>query len=51
MNTRMLKIARRLWANPDAPTHINRANARKWARAIRQLGENWLLAKPVERRA
>lgn len=32
------------------PEHINRANQRKWVRAVLMLGEKWLLAKKVERR-
>lgn len=50
MNTKMLKVARRLWNVPDCPREINRANARKWARSLRQLGDRWLLASPVQRK-
>lgn len=50
MNTKMLKVARRLWNVDGVPDQINRANARKWARSVRQLGDRWLLAQPVTRK-
>jgi hypothetical protein len=50
MNTQLLRRARELWSNPLAPKEINRANLRKWIRAKRTLGPNWLLAQPVERK-
>jgi hypothetical protein len=34
-----------------APRHIQRHNVRAWARAVRLLGDKWLIAKPLERRA
>jgi hypothetical protein len=49
VNTKMLKLARLLWSCPDVPREINRANAIKWIRSIRQLGDRWLLAKTVGR--
>ena len=49
MNTKMLKMARRLWNVDYLPKDINRANARKWVRSVRILGDKWLLAKKVER--
>ena len=45
----MLKMARRLWNVDYLPKDINRANARKWVRSVRILGDKWLLAKKVER--
>jgi hypothetical protein len=51
MNTKMLKLARRLWNVPGCPRELNRANARKWVRSLRTLGDHWLLARPVEKRA
>ncbi len=51
MNTSMLTRARELWFRDYLPDHICRANARKWARSLRVLGDKWLLAKPVERSA
>lgn len=49
MNIKMLKMARRLWNVDYLPKDINRANARKWVRSVRILGDKWLLAKKVER--
>lgn len=51
MKTEALKHVRQLWSNPLAPREINRANQIKWVRAIRQLGDRWLLAQPVGRKA
>ena len=50
MKTQTLKHVRQLWSNPLAPQSINRANQRKWVKAIRQLGDRWLLAQQVERK-
>jgi len=50
MKTCMLTKARRLWANTDAPKETNRANMREWVRAMRAIGDKWLMAKPVHRR-
>lgn len=49
MKTEMLKMARRLFNVSYVPQEINRANQRKWARSVKQLGSNWLLAKYVGR--
>lgn len=51
MNTRMLKHVRQLWNVSHVPQEINRANQRKWVRSVRMLGDKWLLAKHVERKA
>ncbi len=51
MNTSALRRVRKLFNVPHVPPHINRHNQRQWVRSIRQLGDRWLLAKPVERRA
>jgi len=51
MPTSILARARRLWNNPLAPAHINRHNQLAWARSVARLGDRWLLAKPIERRA
>lgn len=50
MNTKMLKVARRLWNVDGVPAQLNRANARKWVRSLRGLGNRWLLAAPVQRK-
>lgn len=49
MKTEMLKRARRLYNVPYVPREINRANQLKWARSVKRLGDNWLLAKYVGR--
>ena len=49
MNTRMLRRARTLWASGNRQT--DRHNQRAWVRAIRRLGDKWLLAKHVTRRS
>ncbi len=47
-----LQQARRLWSNPTVPRELNRANARKWVKAVRALGSRWVYARnqarPVE---
>ena len=50
MNTRLLTRARRHFCHPLAPRHTARHNMREWVRAVRLLGDKWLLAKPLERR-
>lgn len=49
MKTKMLSMARRLYNVPYMPREINRANQLKWARSVKMLGDNWLLAKQVGR--
>ena len=49
MKTEMLKMARRLFNVDYMPREINRANQLKWARSVKMLGSNWLLAKNVGR--
>lgn len=51
MDTRMLKHVRQLWNTPFVPQEVNRANQRKWVQSVRRLGDKWLLAKQVERKA
>jgi len=41
--------ARQIYNNDMVPEHINRHNQRKWVRAVLQLGDRWLIAKPIER--
>lgn len=48
MKTKMLTKARQLWATGD--TRLDRRNQLEWVRAIRLLGDKWLLAKYVERK-
>ena len=42
-----LRQARRLFANDQTPRHTQRHNIRQWARALRLLGDKWLLARPT----
>ncbi len=49
MNTARLKQARKLWNNRLCDPSLNRANQRKWVRAVRAIGSNWLLAGQVPR--
>ena len=49
MKTKMLTKARTLWNTGN--TRLDRRNQRAWVRAIRRLGDKWLLAKHVERQA
>lgn len=45
----MLKRAKELWCIDYIPYHQQRANIRAWVRAIRVVGNNWLLLKNVKR--
>jgi len=45
MDTTYLRIARRLWCVDYLSSQTNRANMRRWVRALRVVGGNWLLAK------
>ena len=51
MNTTRLRQARRHFVHPMAPASVARHNMRAWVRALRMLGDRWLLAHPMERRA
>ena len=50
MNTEMLKMSRRLWNSSLVPNEINRSNQIKWVRAIKLLGDKWLMKQQVQRR-
>lgn len=50
MNAALLRRARQHFVHSMAPRHIQRANMRSWVRALRMLGDKWLLARPMERR-
>lgn len=45
-----LRRVRRIWMRPGVPRELGRANARKWVRAMRILGDRWLFAVPVQRK-
>jgi hypothetical protein len=49
MNTRFLKRVRAMFATYDAPPEVIRSYQRQWVRSVRRLGNNWLVAKPIER--
>jgi hypothetical protein len=49
MNTTYLKKVRCLFATYDAPPETIRYYQRQWVRAIRRLGDKWLLAQHVQR--
>jgi hypothetical protein len=48
MNTKILRRARALWASGDR--RLDRHNQRAWVRALRRLGDKWLLAQHVPRK-
>jgi hypothetical protein len=49
MNTRFLSHVRRIFASYDAPPATIRYYQRQWIRSIRRLGDNWLVAKQIQR--
>lgn len=51
MKTEALKRVRALFDHPDVPSHIRRHNQRQWVKSVRFLGDKWLLAKQVSKRA
>jgi hypothetical protein len=49
MNTRFLRHVRKIFATYDAPPETIRSYQRQWVRSIRNLGDNWLVAKQIKR--
>jgi hypothetical protein len=50
MNTEQLRRkARQLYNNKLVSQEVNQYNQRKWVRSVLQLGDRWLVAKPIER--
>ena len=49
MNTTKLKYVRQLFQTYDASPQTIRSYQRQWVRSVRYLGDNWLLAKKVQR--
>ena len=45
MDITYLRIARRLWCVDYISYQENRANMRKWIKAIRMVGDKWLLSR------
>lgn len=51
MNIQRIRQAIRLWKTPGVPRHVWRHNVRAWLRMIDLLGDKWLFAKPITRKA
>ena len=51
MNTCFLKKVRTLWNVDYVPKEQNRHNQLQWVRSVRMLGDKWLLAQHVQRKA
>ena len=49
MNTHYLIRVRRIFSTYDAPPEVIRAYQKQWVKSVRQLGDKWLVAKPIER--
>jgi hypothetical protein len=50
MQTEQLRRkARQLYNNKLVSQEVNQYNQRKWVRSVLQLGDRWLVAKPIER--
>ena len=49
MNTHYLTQVRRIFRTYDAPPEVIRAYQKQWVKSVRQLGDKWLVAKPIER--
>lgn len=49
MNTKFLKRVRAIFSSYDAPPEVIRSYQRQWVRSVRRLGDNWLIAKQVQR--
>lgn len=45
MNVQALRRVRKLFSTDYVSPEVNRAHQRKWVRAIRFLGDRWLLAQ------
>lgn len=50
MNTAALKRVREMFAVDYVPKHTQRHNQKQWVKSVRQLGDRWLLAKPINYR-
>jgi hypothetical protein len=49
MNTTLLRHAQQLFKTYNASPEVIRSYQLKWARSVHQLGDKWLLAKPITR--
>ena len=50
MKIKMLVHVRELFNVDYVPRSTNRHNQRQWIKSVRTLGDNWLLAKHIERK-
>tara|TARA_R110000868_G_scaffold7020_4_gene38561 strand:+ start:770 stop:946 length:177 start_codon:yes stop_codon:yes gene_type:complete len=50
MNIQALTVVRKMYNVDYVPASTNRYNQRQWVRALRILGDNWLLKKQVSRK-
>jgi len=50
MNTTALSMARRLFQIAGVPASTQRHNIRSWVRSVRQLGDKWLIANPMDKK-
>ena len=49
MNTRFLTHVRKIFSTYDAPPQVIRGYQKQWVKSVRNLGDKWLVAKPIER--
>jgi len=49
MNTKLLIHVRRIFASYDAPPETIRYYQKQWVKSVRNLGDNWLVAKQIKR--
>ena len=49
MNTHYLVQVRKIFSTYDAPPQVIRSYQKQWVKSVRQLGDKWLVAKPIER--
>jgi len=49
MNTHYLTHVRKMFRTYDAPPQVIRSYQKQWVKSVRQLGDKWLVAKPIER--
>ena len=47
MKTKALKMVREMFAVDYVPRHTQRHNQRQWVKSVRQLGDRWLVARPL----
>ena len=49
MNTHYLTHVRKIFRTYDAPPEVIRSYQKQWVKSVRQLGDKWLVAKPIGR--